>query len=58
MKLFVFCALRFTLGCGGRYRYEYGTLTPHLFKLKVGDTISMRGPYGGIKYTANQVRKQ
>ena len=35
-------------------RYEYGTLTPHLFKLQEGDSINVRGPYGGIKYNANE----
>ena len=36
--------------------YDYGTLTPHLFKLSEGDVLSVRGPYGGIKYQANEVR--
>jgi len=35
-------------------RYEYGTLTPHLFKLQEGDSLNVRGPYGGIKYNANE----
>lgn len=37
--------------------YDYGTLTPHLFKLSEGDVLSVRGPYGGIKYEANAVSR-
>lgn len=38
-------------------RYDYGALTPHLFKLEVGDEVSVRGPFGGLKYTPNEFRR-
>jgi cytochrome-b5 reductase len=37
-------------------RYEQGIVSRHIFDMKLGDKIFMRGPFGAFKYTANKYK--